>query len=132
MALLNLTLSAEPFEPARAFGKAGAYELLTGRAEFAIDPAHPLNAVLTDIDLAPRDADGRVRCSADVSILRPREPSLRNRRLLLDVVNRGNRGLPRAFDMYPAPPTPGRIGVGDGWLLEQGYTIVACGWQHDV
>jgi hypothetical protein len=130
--LLSLSLTTEQFEASRTFGDAGAYELLSGRAEFAIQPAHPLNSVLTDLDLAPRDADGCVRCTADVSILRPRDPLRRNRGLLLDVVNRGNRGLPRAFDVHPAPPTPGRLGVGDGWLLEQGYTIVACGWQHDV
>jgi hypothetical protein len=132
MALIGLELKSEPFLEGREFGPAGSYELLTGRAHFAIDPLHPANALITDIELAPRDAAGRVRCSADVSILRPRDPARRNAGLLLDVVNRGNRGLPRAFDVHSVDPTPGRFAVGDGWLLGHGYTVVACGWQHDV
>ncbi|MCX7158454.1 MAG: alpha/beta hydrolase domain-containing protein, partial [Proteobacteria bacterium] len=132
MALTSLELTTAPFADGRTFGEIGAYELLTGRAHFTFDPTHPFNTVITDIDLAAREADDRVHCSADISILRPRGAAGRNGRLLLDVVNRGNRGLPRSFDVHPADPVPGTIAVGDGWLLEHGYTIVACGWQHDV
>src|SRR5439155_302391 len=84
MALMGIELTGVPFEEGRTFGDASAYELLAGRAHFALDPTHPANVVITDIELAAREADGLVHCTAEVSILRPREPSRRNRRLLLD------------------------------------------------
>ena len=37
----------------------------------AVDPDHRLNAGIADIDLAPRNEDGRVEATMDVAILRP-------------------------------------------------------------
>ena len=42
-----------------AFGSGGAYEKVRGTVEFQIDPTDPRNAVITDLNLAPRNADGR-------------------------------------------------------------------------
>jgi len=44
----------------RPFGAAGAYEKFAGTLHFAVDPAHPLHAGITDLKLAPRGSDGRV------------------------------------------------------------------------
>jgi hypothetical protein len=44
----------------RDFGSVGRYTQLDGTAHFAVDPAHPLNGCITDIDLAPHDDDGLV------------------------------------------------------------------------
>ena len=49
----------------RPFGAAGAYEKLAGTLHFAVDPAHPVHAGITDLKLAPRGSDGRVEFQSD-------------------------------------------------------------------
>jgi hypothetical protein len=50
----------------KAFGDVGPYEKLHGKAYFAVDPKNPRNQVIADIDLAPRNRDGKVEFSADL------------------------------------------------------------------
>jgi Alpha/beta hydrolase domain len=115
------------------FGTVGRYTQLDGTAHFAVDPAHPLNRCITDIDLAPRDGDGLVHFSADIRILTPEDPRRGNHRLLFDVPNRGNRLALATFNRVPRPINPGApTDAGDGFLMRHGYTVVWCGWQHDV
>lgn len=132
MALVRIDSTTVPFEGGRAFGDTGAYEVVRGTAEFAFDPELAVNRVIADINLAPTDADGRVRCEAEFIVLRPVDASRGNGRLLYDVPNRGNLLALRRFDVDPAPPSTDLLAVGDGWLLSQGYTLAWCGWQHDV
>ena len=56
----------------KAFGETGAYEQLKGTIHLAVDPEKPRNEVITDLKLAPRDAEGLVRCSADFSCVKTR------------------------------------------------------------
>jgi hypothetical protein len=92
MAIIALDIKArQPLAGGQAFGEVGPYLQLDGTAHFAVDPSHPGNRCITDLDLAPRGDDGRVRFSADVRILTPEAPRRGSRRLLFDVVNRGNR-----------------------------------------
>jgi len=115
------------------FGESGRYLQLDGTAHFAVDPAHPLNRGITDIDLAARGGDGLVHFSADIRILTPEDPQRGNGRLLFDVPNRGNRLALATFNRVPRPINPGApTDPGDGFLMRRGYTIVWCGWQHDV
>ena len=117
----------------RDFGSVGRYTQLDGTAHFAVDPAHPLNGCITDIDLAPHDDDGLVHFSADIRILSPENPGRANHRLLFDVPNRGNRLGLAAFNRVPRPIDPSApTDAGDGFLMRHGYTVVWCGWQHDV
>jgi hypothetical protein len=53
-----------PFAEGAAFGETGTYERLIGTAYFEVDPNDPLNAVIVDLTLAPRNARGRVEFSA--------------------------------------------------------------------
>jgi hypothetical protein len=119
--------TCSPFAQGTAFGDVGAYEQLDGTVHFAVDPAHPSNAGIADLQLAPRDAHGLVRCWADVRILRPAALQHGNRRLLLDIVNRGNPTVLTNFNS-----AVGRMEPGNGFLMRQGYTVVWCGWQDDV
>src|ERR1041384_2499802 len=48
------------------------YEQLTAKAYFAVDPKDPRNAVIADIDKAPKNKDGLVEFSADLLALRPK------------------------------------------------------------
>src|SRR5690606_26731710 len=94
---------------------------------------HPANRAIVDLDLAPRDADGRVHFRADACLLVPRHPKRGNRRLLLELPNRGRKLSPRQLNGAPAesPPTA-NIPPGDGFLFRHGYTVAWIGWQWDV
>src|SRR6266498_4170991 len=90
----------------KEFDGVGAYEQLDGVAHFAVDPANPLNSSITDIQLAPRDNEGRVRFSADVRILAAVDSERGNHRLFFDVPNRGNRVATRMFNRGPVNADP--------------------------
>jgi hypothetical protein len=117
----------------RAFGAVGPYEQLDGTAHFAVDPTHPFNRGITDLHLAPRDDNRLVRFAADVRILTPVDSQRGNHRLLFDVPNRGNRLALWMLNHAPRPAVPSApLDPGNGFLMHQGYTVVWCGWQHDV
>ena len=123
----------EPFDEGKAFGETGPYERIDAVAHYAVDPAHPANAGIVDLDRSKRDADGKVRFSGDATFLVPADPARANRALLLDVPNRGNRIAMRSFNMAPFDLMPtDEITPGDGFLLERGWCIAWCGWQWDV
>ena len=115
----------------RSFGAAGTYEMLTGRATFALDPADTHNASIRDLDLAPRNARGRVEATTDIVILRPAHP---NGTLLFEVLNRGRKLMPGWLDDTDAV-AGSRLSTaedgGNGFLLDQGFTLVWAGWQLD-
>ncbi len=56
-----------------SFGSAGAYERIAGKVYFAVDPKLAPNRIIADIDLAPRNAEGKVEFSADLYMLKPRD-----------------------------------------------------------
>lgn len=122
----------------KSWGDVGPYEELRGTLRFAIDPENAANTRITDVGLAPRNATGQVEFASDVSIILPVDRARSSGRLLLDVVNRGNRvALPnfnRAPRLYVGPDTPleAPIDLGDGFLMKRGFTVVACGWQIDT
>lgn len=122
-----------PYAGGQSFGKAGDYERIDGVLTFAVDPANSANRPIVDLDLAPRDADGRVRFRADFTLLAPRDPARGSGRLLVDVVNRGRRRAVATFNRAPAvPDTSPDIPPGDGFLFRHGYSVVSIGWQWDV
>ncbi len=123
-----------PLLGGQSFGSAGPYELLRGTVTCAVDPAHSRNRSIVDLDRAPRTAAGKVEWSADFCLLQPADPARGNRRLLFEVVNRGR--VRAFFYMCRAVNGTGKLtseeDIGDGFLLQQGYTLAWCGWQWDV
>jgi hypothetical protein len=111
-----------------SFGNVGEYEQLDGVAYGEIDPRNPLNAVIQDIDLAPRNARGKVEYSTKVSILKPVDETRGNRTMLFEIVNRGNKLDPGTFNVGVTTANP----AGDGFLENQGFTLVWGGWQADL
>jgi hypothetical protein len=123
-----------------SFGAAGCYEKLVGRAFGELDPKNPLNAVIVDIELAPRNSRGNVEYATDFYILKPMDPMRSKQVLLFDVTNRGNKitYLPLNFP-FKAPPAFQPINdpcspedAGTGYLMRQGNTIVWTGWDPTV
>ena len=123
----------EPFAGGRVFGDTGAYERIDAVAHYEVDPGHPANAPIVDLDRAERDDDGRVRFRGDATFLVPVDPGRANRALLFEAPNRGNRLAMRSFNMAPFDLMPtDEIPAGDGFLFERGWCIAWCGWQWDV
>ena len=130
---IHLTERSDVLDGA-AMGSAGPYERMIGTAFFEFDPAVAANRLVTDIDFAPRNSHGLVEYSADLYVLKPRDPAKANGTVLFEVVNRGNMGLLNRFHLHARagsdPRTPADFG--DRFLLEQGYTLVWLGWQMDL
>lgn len=115
------------------FGSAGSYERIEGRAYFRVDPKLASNRIVRDLDLAPRDEDGNVEFSADLYVLKPRDPAKSNGTVLFEVSNRGGKGMLAMFNRTRASANPSTADdFGDRFLLDRGFTLVWLGWQFDV
>ena len=128
-------LRTEPAFGGQAFGEAGTFERVSARAHGSLDPKHPANAGIQDIELAPRNAQGRVEYMSDVEIVRPSSRAKANGVLLFNITNRGNKGALSLFNV-DVPPNLTQINAlqnpGDGFLQKTGTTLVWFGWQGDV
>ena len=94
------------------------YEKLTGHFYGELDPKHPLNAVVTDLEFAPRNARGMVEYSATFTILKPTDMAKASGVLVYQVPNRGRAGI-----------------EGPGYFADfraHGHVLVASGWQADL
>ncbi|HEV8675891.1 MAG TPA: alpha/beta hydrolase domain-containing protein [Methylomirabilota bacterium] len=119
----------EPFAGGQAFGTVGPYEKVVGRFHGELDPGHPLNRVIVDLDRAPRNARGAVEYAADFYIMKPVDLAKGNGALFYDVNNRGNKIVLHQLNSAPRendPSTPEH--AGNGFLMRQGFTIVWSGW----
>lgn len=116
----------------RQFGAAGAYERLDGTLYFLVDPAYKGNRVIVDLDKAQRNAAGKIEMSTELVIFRPRDPKRGNGIALFDIVNRGSTAALRRFNLPTAGGDDSGDGIGDGFLLNRGYTIIQVGWEFDV
>jgi hypothetical protein len=120
----------EPFAGGQAFGTVGPYEKVVGRFHGELDPRNPLDAVIVDLDKAPRNARGMVEYSADFYILKPVDLGKGNGALFYELSNRGNKGMLARFNDAPGgndPTTPAQ--AGNGFLMQQGYTLLWNGWM---
>lgn len=108
------------------YGSVGPYEQIVGRIYFAIDPGNARNKVITDLDRAPKNAAGKIEMSADVKILKPKDPSKGSGAVVIDVVNRGTDTVIPSLNRATGGD------MGDGLLMRMGYTIVGIGWEFDV
>lgn len=122
-----------PFAEGHEFGDVGAYERLTGRARYRLDPRDSAQAAVFDLGRAPTDADGMVCFSGDIAILKPVELARGNRRLFFDYGNRGNKRALTFFNDAPAGNDPRSLAdAGNGFLMRRGYTLVWAAWQGDL
>ena len=89
-----------------------SYTIYTGRIIGALAPGNPLNAVITDINLAPT-TNGVVNYIADFSIVTPTNPAARSGLMIHEVPNRGGNAI-------------------NTTALIAGATYVQSGWQGDL
>lgn len=113
----------------KVFGKAGAYERLTGRIYFSVPVADQANRRIVDLANAANLSRGEVTFSADFIAVRPKDLSKSNGSLLLEVPNRGHA---RILSLVDGGDWALKQDAGDGWLLNNGYSVAAVGWQWDA
>ncbi len=115
-----------------SFGLAGAYEKLVGKIYFSVDPGNSANRIITDIEFAPLNADGRVEFHSDFFLIKPKDIQRGNGTILYEVSNRGGKGMLRYFNRGAGSIDPGtEAEMGDGFLLTNGFTLLWLGWQFD-
>ena len=111
--------SQRPFADGESFGDAGAYEQMDGTIHFAVDPHNPANETIADLMLAPRNAEGLVTFSSDFRLLRPVDPKRGNRRIPMDIPNRGKPLALRNINSAPDIPPEAPMAPANGFLMRQ-------------
>ena len=120
-----------PYAGGREFGDAGAFERLDGIVHMEVDPQDPLNAVIVNLDRAPRNERGLVEFSAPFFIIKPVDMARGNQKLLYGINNRGN-AIELGFQTFPSLPFGADPESGDGLFFRLGYSLVDAGWAGDV
>ena len=105
-------LKVEQVPAAQANGETvPPYERISGRFYGELDPRDPKNALITDIQLAPKNARGMVEYVGTFSLMKPADMSRASGVLMYSVVNRGN---------------------GRAAASAEGHVSLVSGWQGDV
>jgi hypothetical protein len=119
-----------PFVGGAEFGATGAYERLDGIAIGELDPAHPANRGIVNIDKAPRNTRGMVEYRSDICILRPADPERGNGRIIYEVNNRGRMLLfGNLCAGKPGNQPSSAADLGNALPLRLGFTLVWSGWD---
>jgi hypothetical protein len=120
-----------PLANGAPYGNVGPYERLDGTAVFEVDPRDPLNAVIVNLDKAPRSASGMVEFTSSFVIIKPVDIARGNRKILYGINNRGN-GIELPFQTLPARGNNAAPDAHDGLFFRMGYTFVDAGWAGDI
>jgi hypothetical protein len=96
--------------------KDGQHESITGQAYGELDPTAPLNALITDIDAAPRNARGQVEYVTRFTLTKPRDMAKGSGILWYDLVNRGRPV--RQGDANIPPEHWGHVALISGWQAD--------------
>ena len=111
-----------------SYGAVGQYETIAGRAFGELDPNDRRNSIITDLQLAPRNARGKVEYAATFFIVKPVDMSRSSHLLWHDVPNRGGR-----VTINVAERTLGDIGLSSGWQGDQsGRTVPRPGAEYAI
>jgi len=126
-------LEREAYADGQAFGDVGPFELIRATVHYAVNPDQPDHRRITDLDRAPRDADGCVRFSGDLILIRPADPGRGNGSIVIDVPNRGRNTLPGSLNMTPRDRAfIDPLDPGDGFLFRHGFSVASVAWQWNT
>ena len=129
-----------------SFGSVGTYDKIQGTAFGVINPNDPKNQVITDIALAPTNANGMVEYQIPFYILKPTNLANGNHKVFYEPPNRGGKQYGSlnqtgsasandpgtvAADATAAPSTVPATTVATypAFLMNQGYSLVWTGWD---
>src|SRR5262245_20139007 len=119
-----------------SFAGVGQYEFIIGIATGEVSPTNPQNSVITDIQLAPRNANGNVVYQHNFYILKPLDLNKGNHKMMYEPPNRGRKtyqtlnNTPTGTD-DPAALTDPAV-LADSFLWTRGYTTVWSGWENNL
>lgn len=132
---IQITTKEAPTFGGYAFTGVGAYEKIVGKAYGELDPKDPKNAGIVDIQLAPKNVNGKVEYAFDFYILKPIDLSKGNHKVMYEPPNRGrktqgalNRG---AGSNDPGSVTDPKV-LANTFLAPRGYTMVWSGWDYSA
>jgi hypothetical protein len=129
---IQITSKESPTFGGYSWPGVGQYEKLAGKAFGELDPTDPKNAVIVDLQLAPRNAAGKVEYSFDFYILKPVDLRKGNHKMLYEPPNRGRKTI-AALNRGVGGNDPGSVTdtaqLANSFLMPQGYSISFSGWD---
>src|SRR5215471_3881466 len=82
---INITTTEAPTFGGTSFGAVGQYERIEGTITGEVNPNNPQNAVIVDLDRAPKNTNGTVGYAATFQILRPIDLNKGNHRVIFEL-----------------------------------------------
>src|SRR6267378_2396254 len=132
---IDTALSQSPTFGDYSWPGVGQYEKVVGTAFGEVDPFDPKNAVIVDIELAPRNVRGNVEYSFDFYILKPIDLSKGAHKVMYEPPNRGGK-MWGNFGRMPGGNDPGSVTaptvLASAFLMPRGYTMVWSGWDKSA
>src|SRR5512138_2643979 len=81
---IQITTRESPTFGGYAWPGVGQYEKIVGKAFGELDPRDPKNAVIVDLQLAPKNSRGKVEYAFDFYILKPVDLTKGNHKMLYE------------------------------------------------
>src|SRR5947208_11798240 len=129
---LQVTSKESPTFGGYSWPGVGQYEKIVGKAFGELDPNDPKNAIIVDLRLAPRNANGKVEYSFDFYILKPIDLTKGNHKMLYEPPNRGRKTI-SALNRGVGGEDPGSVTdttlLANSFLMPLGYSISFSGWD---
>jgi hypothetical protein len=129
---IQITSKQSPAFGGYSWPGVGQYEKIVGKAFGELDPKDPKNKIIVDLQLAPRNAAGKVEYSFDFYVLKPIDLSKGNHKMLYEPPNRGRKTI-AALNRGVGGNDPGSVAdatlLGNSFLMPQGYSISFSGWD---
>jgi hypothetical protein len=133
---IQITTKESPTFGGYSWPGVGQYEKIVGKAFGEVDPADPKNAVIVDILLAPRNANGRVEYAFDFYILKPIDLTKGAHKVVYEPPNRGSKTWTSLARVSSGGDDPGSIvnptELANSFLMPRGYTMVWSGWDFSA
>ncbi len=132
---LQITEKQSPTFGGYVFKDVGAYEKIVGKAYGELDPKDPKNAIIVDIQLAPKNARGNVEYAFDFYILKPIDLSKGAHKAMYEPPNRGGK-THGPLNRGGAGDDPGSVTdpkvLANTFLPPRGYTMIWSGWDYSA
>src|SRR5882672_3729525 len=129
---IEITSTESPTFGGYSWPEVGQYEKLVGKAYGEVNPHDPRDAVIVDIELAPRNARGNVEYAFDFYILEPLDLRRGNGKVMYEPPNRGGKTWAN-FARMPGGNDPGSVTdpavLANAFLMPRGYAMVWSGWD---
>jgi hypothetical protein len=132
---IDAARSESPTFGGYSWPKVGQYEKLVGKAYGEVNPHDRKNAVIVDIELAPRNARGNVEYAFDFYILKPIDLKKGAHKVMYEPPNRGGKTW-ASFARMPGGNDPGAVTdpavLANSFLMPRGYAMVWSGWDKSA